>query len=55
MYGELALIASSIGSTGRSRSHTRTARSAPRTPTWTWTENVLLRHATYFSPSPTRW
>ena len=53
-YGEFALIASSSGSTGRRRSQTRTARSAPCTPTWTWTENVLLRHATYFSPSPTR-
>ena len=31
--GELAEIASSSGSTGRSRSHTSTARSAPRMPT----------------------
>ncbi len=30
--GELAEIASSSGRTGRRRSHTRTARSAPRTP-----------------------
>ena len=30
--GEFAEIASSSGSTGRSRSHTSTARSAPRTP-----------------------
>ena len=52
--GELAEIASSSGSTGRSRSHTCTARSAPRTPTWTCIEKVLLRRATYCSPSTTR-
>ena len=53
--GELAEMASSVGSTGRSRSHTSTARSAPRMPTWTWSENVLLRQATYLRPSSTRW
>ena len=37
------------------RSHTATARSGPWTPTWTCTEKVLLRHATYFRPSSTRW
>ena len=52
--GELAEIASSSGSTGRSRSQTSTARSAPRIPTWTCSENVLLRQATYLSPSSTR-
>ncbi len=54
-YGELAEIDSSSGSTGRSRSHTLTARSAPWTPTWTWSANVLFRHATYLRPSSTRW
>ena len=48
--GELAEIASSSGSTGRSRSHTRTARSAPRTPTWTCSENVLLRQRDVLQP-----
>ena len=52
--GELAEIASSSGSTGRRRSHTATARSAPRTPTCTCSaEGVVapgdvlevLRHA----------
>ena len=46
--------ASSTGSTGRRRSHARTARSAPRTPTCTCRLKVLLRQATYFSPSSTR-
>src|SRR3954452_15417394 len=44
--GELADTASSSGSTGRSRSHTAIARSAPWTPTCTWTDQVLLRRAT---------
>ena len=45
--GELALTASSSGSTGRSRSQARTARSTSRMPTWTCSEKVLLRRATY--------
>ena len=53
--GELADAASSTGNTGRSASHTATARSAPRMPTCTWLLNVLLRHATYWSsPSTSR-
>ncbi len=52
-HGEFAEAASSTGSTGRSASHTATARSAPRMPTWTWLLKVLLRHATYFSFSST--
>jgi hypothetical protein len=52
--GEFAEIASSSGITGLSRSHTRTARSAPRTPTCTCTLKVLFRHATYWSESCTR-
>ena len=55
LTGELAEIASSIGRTGRRRSHTFTARSPPWTPTWTCSANVLLRQATYLSPSSTRW
>ena len=54
MYGEFALIASSVGSTGRSRSQTLIARSPPWMPTWTCSANVLLRRATYCSPSWTR-
>jgi hypothetical protein len=52
--GEFADSASNQGSTGRSRSQTLTARSAPRTPMWTWSEKVLLRQATYCRPSATR-
>src|SRR5437660_4738395 len=52
--GELEETASSSGSSSRRRSHTSTARSAPRIPTWTCSENVLFRHATYLSPSATR-
>ena len=52
---EFADSASSSGRTGRSRSHTATARSAPRTPTCTWRLKVLLRQATYLRPSSTRW
>ena len=52
--GEFAETASSSGSTGRSRSQTRTARSMSRTPTWTCRLKVLLRQATYFRPSSTR-
>ena len=48
--GELAETASSSGSTGRSRSQTRTARSMSRTPTWTCRLKVLLRQATYLQP-----
>ena len=47
--GELAEIASSSGITTRSRSQTRIARSAPRTPTCTCTLKVLFRQATYWS------
>ena len=52
--GEFAEIASSSGITGRSRSQTRTARSAPLTPTCTCRLNVLFRQATYWSRSSTR-
>ena len=44
--GESPEIASSVGRIGRSRSQTLIARSAPRIPTWTWSEKVLLRQAT---------
>ena len=54
MKGDEAEMASSAGSTGRSRSQVRTARSPPLTPTWTCSENVLLRLATHWSPSATR-
>ena len=52
--GEFAEIASRSGSSARRWSHTAIARSAPRTPTCTCSENVLLRHATYLSPSSRR-
>ncbi len=38
--------ASSSGSTLRIAVDTATARSAPRTPAWRWTDQVLLVHAT---------
>ena len=52
--GEFADSASSSGSTARRRSHTTTARSAPRTPTCTCALNVLFRHATYWRSRSTR-
>ena len=46
LNGELADAASSSGRIGRRRSQASTARSASRMPTWTCSENVLLRRAT---------
>jgi hypothetical protein len=45
--GELADSASSSGRTLRNASHTRIARSGPRTAMWTWIPKLLLRHTTY--------
>ncbi len=42
---ELAESASSSGSTLRIAVETATARSAPRTPTWRWSDHVLLVQA----------